>query len=325
MDSLRFGVLGAARIAPPALIHPASTVDSVEVTRVAARDRARGEAFAAEHGIANVSATYADVIGADDVDVVYNPLPMNLHAEWTIAALEAGKHVLCEKPFASNADEAAEMVAAAQRTGMILGEAFHYFYHPYFQHVKALVDHGVIGDVTHLNAEFAISIGQPDIRWDYATSGGSTMDLGCYPIHWVRSIMGEQPAVDSATATVGTPNIDADLEGHLTFPSGATARIFSSMIADDESIKLEIHGTTGSITAINPLAPQNGNSVTVKSAQGSTSYTIDSGVTYAHMLRAFANHVTHGTPYPTAGQDSINNMATIDALYQAANLPKRGE
>ena len=145
---LRFGVLGASRIAPNALIDPISKIDSAAVTRVAARDRGRAEAFAVEHNIAEVSNDYRSLIEADDVDVVYNPLPIHLHKEWTIAALRAGKHVLCEKPFASNASEAAEMVSVAQETGLILGEAFHHWYHPLFQRLLELIREGVIGQVT---------------------------------------------------------------------------------------------------------------------------------------------------------------------------------
>ncbi|MCP4227364.1 MAG: Gfo/Idh/MocA family oxidoreductase, partial [Actinomycetia bacterium] len=192
---LRFGVLGAARIAPRALIDPVAKLSGVEVSRVAARDPQRAATFAADHDIAEVSATYAEVIAADDVDIVYNPLPMSLHAEWTIAALRAGKHVLCEKPFASNATEAADMVRVAEEEGRILGEAFHYFYHPLFRRILDEVASGRIGDLVRLEAEFETPVAKPNLRWDYATSGGSLMDLGCYPMHWVRQLAGEEPTV----------------------------------------------------------------------------------------------------------------------------------
>ena len=118
-DVLRFGVLGAARITPKALIDASADVHSMQITRVAARDEQRATAFAEKHKIPSVSESYQALIEADDVDVVYNPLPMNLHAEWSIAALRAGKHVLCEKPFASNAAEAQEMVDVASTEGPV--------------------------------------------------------------------------------------------------------------------------------------------------------------------------------------------------------------
>lgn len=329
MDSstapLRFGILGAARIAPKALVQPADRLATVTVTRVAARDRDRAQAFADEHGIANVADDYADVLTADDVDVVYNPLPMSLHAEWTIAALRAGKHVFCEKPFASNADEAAAMVEAADETGRILGEAFHYRYHPMMQRILDLVGSGVIGEIREVDASFAISIGKPDLRWSYETAGGATMDLGCYPVHWVRDLLGE-PTVVGATTTADDddPLIDADLTMQLAWDGGATGRVHSSMIAEAPDISLRIIGSAGEIVAANPMAPQNGNLLTVRTPKGTTSGPVEAGVSYDHMVRAFVDHVMHDAPFPTKGTDSIANMAVIDAAYEAAGLPARG-
>jgi predicted dehydrogenase len=322
--TLRFGILGAARIAPKALAIPAAAVDSAEMTVVAARDRSRAEAFAAEHGVARVVDDYQAVIDADDVDVVYNPLPMHLHAEWTIKALRAGKHVLCEKPFASNAAEAAEMVRVAEEEGRILGEAFHHVYHPMFQRILDVIAAGTIGTVTRAEGYFNIAIGQPDIRWDYATSGGSLMDLGCYSTIWVRHAVGEEPTVTAAEAVEGPEHIDASIWAELAFPGGATGRVESSMTQDDGDIRLEVTGTAGSITAINPLAPQNGNTLTIRTEAGETSGEIVGGTTYEHMVRAFCDHVMHGLPFPTKGSDSIANMAAIDAMYTAAGLPLRG-
>jgi predicted dehydrogenase len=330
MTTLRFGILGAARIAPHGFIQPAADTTSVEITRVAARDRSRAEAFASEHGIAGVSASYDELIHSEDVDVVYNPLPMSLHAEWTIAALDAGKHVLCEKPLAANADEAMAMVRAARQSGMILGEAFHYWYHPLWARVLKLVHSGTVGTVEHVEARFNIAIKQPDIRWSFETAGGSLMDLGCYPMHWVRWVVGSEPAIKSAQAVVdpSAPNIDAAITADLEFADGVTAHVQSSMIADESkgehAIDLRIVGSEGEIHVENPLAPQNGNTLTISNNVGTTSGTIDAGVTYAHMIRAFADHVVHGTPYPTSGDDSIANMTAIDAVYRAADLPVRG-
>ena len=321
---LRFGILGAARIAPLALIHPVAKIDSAEVTRVAARDRSRAEHFADEHGIPNVADDYRAVIEADDVDVVYNPLPMSLHAEWTIAALRAGKDVFCEKPFASNATEAVEMVRVAEEEGRVLGEAFHYRYHPMFLRILDEVRSGRIGSVERVEGNFAISISQPDIRWDFETSGGSLMDLGCYPMSWVRHVTGENPKVVSASAEVGPPQIDASITAELSFPSGATGRVHSSMVSTVDDISMTIVGSSGEILAGNPMAPHNGNRLTIRTAAGSTSGPIEAGITYDHMVRAFVDHVVHGAPFPTSGQDSIDNMAAIDAVYVAAGLKIRG-
>lgn len=326
---IRIGLLGAARITPKALIEPVGKRSDVEITRVGARDRNRAEAFAAEHGIAGVSNSYAEVIEADDVDVVYNPLPMSLHAEWTIAALRAGKHVFCEKPFASNAIEAAEMVRVADEEDRVLCEAFHYRYHPMFAHILSELASGRIGELRRVEGVFAVPIsrespgGAVDIRWDYEASGGSLMDLGCYPMSWVRHVTGEEPTVVSAEAVEDPEKVDAFMTCELAFPSGATGSVTSAMERGPE-IALTITGSLGTIVANNPMAPQMGNQLTITTAAGTTAGPVDAGISYDHMVRAFLDHLVHGAPFPTMGQDSINNMAAIDAVYLAAGLPIRG-
>ena len=157
------------------------------------------------------------------------------------------------------------------------------------------------------------------------TAGGATMDVGCYPVHWVRDLCGE-PTVTSATATADTddPLIDADLTMELRFPNGATGSVHSSMIHEGFDVALRVIGSEGELHAANPMAPQNGNVLTVTTANGTTSGPVEAGIYYDHMVRAFVDHVAHGTPFPTSGQDSIANMAVIDAAYVAAGLPARG-
>src|SRR3954453_3465142 len=133
MAPLRIGILGAARIAPAALIKPARRVDEVEVAAVAARDRVKAERFASKHGIPTVHDSYESLLDDPTIDAIYNPLPNGLHGRWTIAALEAGKHVLCEKPFTANADEAEQVAEVEAATGLVAMEAFHYRYHPLAQ------------------------------------------------------------------------------------------------------------------------------------------------------------------------------------------------
>src|SRR3954471_11475035 len=144
---LRFGVLGAAKIAPGALVQPAKLGPEATVDVVAARDPERARRYAAEQGIPRVARDYAEVIADPEIDVIYNPLPMNLHEYWTIEALRAGKHVLCEKPFAANAAEAERMVEVAAQTGRLLVEAFHYRYHPLFERVLQIVQSGELGPI----------------------------------------------------------------------------------------------------------------------------------------------------------------------------------
>src|SRR5215831_15793093 len=164
---LRFGTLGAAQITPNALIKPSLQVRDAEIVAVAARDRRRAEEFAATHRIGRVHDTYQQVIDDPEVEAIYNPLPNSHHCEWTIAALRAGKHVLCEKPLASNAAEAEQMAGVARETGRFLGEAFHYRYHPLAARVRDLIRGGALGRLHHLEGNFSVPLPTDNIRYQW--------------------------------------------------------------------------------------------------------------------------------------------------------------
>ncbi len=324
---LRVGVLGAARIVRQALIDPLASLPDLRVSRIAARDLSRARTFAFDVGIPAVSATYADLVAADDVDIVYNPLPASLHAEWSIAALRAGKHVLCEKPFAANGAEAADMVAVAQAEGRCLGEAFHHRYHPLFERVLAVVASGALGPLHRVEGTFTTTISRPDIRWDSTTGGGSLMDLGCYVVSWFRHVTGEEPMAVRAEAEPdeADPLVDAAITAELTFPSGVTAHLHTSMRPEGEpERRLRVEGADGWLEVANPISPQRGNHLVIRTAGGRTVGPVDAGNSYVHMWRAFADHVAHRTPFVTSGDDAVANMAAIDAIYRAAGLPPRG-
>ena len=178
---LRLGILGAARIAPAALVGPGREVEGVRVAAVAARDVARAQHFAHRHGIERVCTSYDALIEDPDIDAIYNPLPNGLHCEWTVRALDAGKHVLCEKPLASNADEAAQMAEAAARNGVTLMEAFHWRYHPLAERVREILASGEIGTPRHFEASICFPLPFPnDIRYDLGLAGGAAVTMGSW-------------------------------------------------------------------------------------------------------------------------------------------------
>jgi predicted dehydrogenase len=323
---VRIGVLGAARIAPKALIDPARQIDTVEVAAVAARDPLRAEEFARQYGIGTVHSSYADLVADPSLDAVYVALPASEHAPWSIAALEAGRHVLCEKPFAMNATEAAAMVAVAERTGLQLVEAFHWRYHPM---ADRLIELGrLIGPLRRADGRFDAPIDPDDIRYQLSLGGGALMDLGCYPVHWLRTVTGEQPEVVQASAVEGPPRVDVTLAATLRFPGGLEASVRCSMAPDvqglPESAVLEMSGDAGWFTAANPLAPQSGNRIDGKLTDGTLiDESFDVGTSYYYQLRAFERAVA-GTEVPlTGGSDAIATMEVIDAIYQAAGLGAR--
>src|SRR5687768_4333668 len=190
-------------IAPPAVIRPARSSTVAEVVAVAARSTERAKAFADKHGIARVHGSYEDLLADPAVDAVYNPLPNGLHGKWTLAALAAGKHVLCEKPFTANADEAAAVADAVRASGLVVMEAFHFRYHPLALRLPEVV--AELGELRHVDARLCFPLPRfDDIRYSRALAGGALMDAGCYPVNLVR-LLGGEPEVRSARALLKGP------------------------------------------------------------------------------------------------------------------------
>jgi predicted dehydrogenase len=318
----RIGLLGASRIAPPAVIAPARTNPDFEVTVVAARDGERAKAYAAEHGVPAIAGSYAELVRRDDVDVVYNALPPAGHQEWTIAALEAGKAVLCEKPFAMDAGQAQTMVDAAQRTGRVLLEAFHYRLHRVMRDAVAIVRSGALGRLTRADAHFNVAIRKtPDeLRWRRELGGGGLMDLGCYPVHALRSLVGEAPQVVSARGRF-EDRVDVEIAAELAFPGGARASIACAMVAPAPSASLILEGERGRLEIVNFLAPQMGCRFTTTIDGQTEARPTDGPTTYEAQL-AHLGEVLNGKAAPlVGGADAVANMAAIDAIYAAAGRP----
>lgn len=324
--TFRIGILGAARIAPRAIIAPARQAPSVQVSAIAARDEAKANAFAHRHQIPRTHATYADLIADPEIDAIYNPLPNNLHAEWSMRALEAGKHVLCEKPIAANADEAAQMAAATERTGNVLMEAFHYRYHPLMARVLAILHSGEIGQIRRVETSMCIPLYRVgDIRWRYDLAGGALMDVGCYTIHLLRTLAGGEPTVTNARAWLRSDEIDRVVKADFTFESGITGKIHCSMWSP-ALLKLgaKVIGDKGELTIRNPYLPQYYHRITTRTAAGVRHERVDSTSTYAYQLTAFINAIQMRTPFPTDMADAIANMRVIDDVYAASGLKLRG-
>ncbi|MEM7100884.1 MAG: Gfo/Idh/MocA family oxidoreductase [Pseudomonadota bacterium] len=323
---LRFGTLGAANITPRALIYPCVDEPGVTVYAIAARDRVRAAAFASAHHIPQVLDDYQQVVSHPKVDLVYNPLHIPAHMEWTLAALSNGKHVLCEKSLACNAQEAQTMAQAAQDAGLVLMDAFHYRYHPIFARAKEIYDSGELGEIHTIAAAFHIPVTDPDgIRMNYRLGGGVTMDIGCYPISWVRHITGLEPTAVAATAEVGPPNVDVMLRTELDLPGGIKATTSGDMRGDAKfQAYLRVEGTLGYMHLINPLVPQIGHTLRVSIGNNLREESLDRRSTYGYQLDAFLAAVNHGESLPTDAWDGVAQMRVIDQAYTAAGLPLRG-
>ncbi len=324
---LRFGILGAARIAPLALIQPATLLPGVSVTAIAASSVAKAQAFADDHNIATVTESYAALVESPHLDAIYNALPPKLHEQWSVAALECGKHVLCEKPFAMNAAQGRRMVMAANASQRILVEAFHYRYHPYFQRVLDLLADDVIGDIRHINARFDVRIpyNSSEFRHNPMLGGGALMDLGCYPLHWVRTLMGSEPRVSQATCVRSAAGVDVATRASLRFSGGATAEISTAMdetAAERHHARVVIEGDKGRLTLENPIAPHNGNKIITEVDGASRSESVSGESTYYYQLKHFIAAADGSEALLTGGEDAINNMQLIDHIYTAAGFER---
>jgi predicted dehydrogenase len=316
---LRIGLLGASKIAPTAVIEPARNNPAFVVTAVGARDVQRAHAYALEHGIPAVADGYADLIAREDVDIVYNALPPVGHEEWTIAAVEAGKTVLCEKPFAKSSGPAKAMVAAAEAAGQVLLEAFHYRHHNVIRRAEAIVRSGVLGRLVRAEAMFDANIPRdPDeLRWRADLGGGGLMDLGCYPLHALRTLIGSEPRIVGARARF-EDGVDAEMSASLMFAGEVEASLACSMIAERPAATLTLTGEQGSLNIINYLAPQIGCRFTTTIGGVTITEPTEGPSTYAAQLEHLRAVLQDGAAPLVGGPDAIANMTAIDAIYEAA-------
>ena len=326
MSRLRVGVLGAAKIVPAALLKPAAANADVEVAAIAARDPERAAAFATKHGIPTVHRTYESLLGDASLDAVYIPLPNGLHGRWTVAALDAGLHVLCEKPFTANAEEAQLVADAAAASGRVVMEAFHWRYHPLAARMVEIVRGGELGDLRVIEAAMCFpNFRRNDIRWQRELAGGALMDAGCYAIHWARTLAGTEPEVVWAASLMRAHDIDRRTEVDLAFPGGVTGHILASMWSTSIlRLMLRVEGTRGTLKVLNPIAPQYGSRMTVNVAGKKRRVKVAAdGTTYDYQMKAFVAAIRNGAPTLTPPAESVANMRVIDAAYRAAELEPR--
>jgi predicted dehydrogenase len=326
--NIRIGLLAASRIAEGAVVEPARSVPGIEVAGIAARSRDRAVEAAARWSVPLVFDSYDALISSPDIDAVYVATPASLHREWTIAAIEAGKHVLCEKPLAANAEDAARIAEAADNSDVVVMEAFHWRYHPLVAQMRSIIDAGILGSIEHIDARFEVDasvIPATDIRWDLAIGGGAMMDIGCYPASWVRWAIEGEPTVDGAQAVCPVPNIDGSLSAELSWPSGVTGTMFGSMVSETpgHNASLEIIGANATMLVDNPIAPQNGASLQIRSGDSVADIPVLPGSTYVSQLVAFRDAIAFGSPFPTTTRDGVATMELIDACYVAAGLDPR--
>ena len=328
MEPLRLGILGAARIAPDSIVTPAG-LTGARLVAIASRDRRRAEAFAAVHGVERVLDSYAEVIADPAVEAVYNPLANGLHGPWNLAALAAGKHVLSEKPFASNADEAAEVRDAGRRAGVVVADGFHYLYHPVTRRLHALLASGELGELRHVEVRMVNPAPAPDDpRWSLPLAGGALMDLGCYSLHAHRvlaPLAGGEPVLVAARGGErrGLPGVDEWLDADLVFPSGATGLAHCNMAGEAQELTYRIVGSRGEAKVANFILPHRDDRLLVRIGTDERVEHLGNRSSYTYQLEAFTAAVRTGAPMPTDSDDAVATMQMIDRVYRAAGFEPR--
>jgi xylose dehydrogenase (NAD/NADP) len=305
----RWGILSTARI-NGSLLEGARVARGVEVAAVASRDRARADAFAQAQGIPRAHGSYEALLADDGVDAVYIPLPNSLHHEWTMRALAAGKHVLCEKPYTRHAAELEEAFDLAERNGLVLSEAFMWRHNPQTRRLLELLPE--IGELQTIRATFAFSLREPtNIRLSRELEGGSLMDLGCYCVSGARLLAGEPERV-YGEQFVGPSGVDIRFTGTLRHPGGVVAEFTSSLTYEHQG--LEAIGTRGRLFVPDPwhctagMVEVNGRAEHVPRANS-----------YALELEDVGAAI-RGESRPLLGRaDARGQARTIEALYAAAD------
>jgi D-xylose 1-dehydrogenase (NADP+, D-xylono-1,5-lactone-forming) len=319
IEPLRWGVLSTANIGRRAVIPALQASPTNTVLAVSSRDAEAATAFAAETGAARAYGSYAELLADDDVQAVYVPLPNALHAEWTVRAIEAGKHVLCEKPLAESAAACLRMHAAADAAGVRLMEAFMYRHHPRTRHLLDLVHGGGLGEVSWIRASFSFAVRDPaNVRLNAALAGGALMDVGCYGVDVARALAGHEPTVAQADAVWASSGVDETLVGSLRFAGGLVAQIACSLAAH-RTETVEVVGSEGRLTVARAFLPGTEACEIVVERDGRPPERIAfEGVDqYRLMVEGFERSVQSGET-PALGQDGGRNLRAIEGLLASA-------
>lgn len=314
---LNWGLLSTARI-NRALIKPLRASKRTRLLGVASRSHSSAEAYAREWDIPRAYGNYEDLLNDPEIDIIYNPLPNHLHAEWTIRALKAGKYVLCEKPLALSLEEVDAIIAASNETGKFAAEAFMYRHHEQTLKVKELVDSGAIGRIQLIKGAFTFTLTREnDIRLTKEFGGGSLWDVGCYPISYARMIVGEEPVEVFGIQVLGPGGCDESFYGQIRFPSGVHMQ-FDCGFASPLRSYIEIVGTGGTVNIPNPFKPGLKNEIYVKRGDREETVKIKGRELYLGEVEDMCDSVLTGKPPGISLADSRGNTAAILRLLESA-------
>lgn len=326
---LRWGLLSTAQI-NRALIRPLRASDRNQLVAVASRSMEQAESYARERDIPRAHGSYESLLADPEVDVIYNPLPNHMHAEWTIKALHAGKHVLCEKPLVLTLQEVDDIAHAAKETGNIVAEAFMYRHHPKTLKVKEIVDSGVLGDLQIIRGMLVATFNLEDnYRMVKEMGGGSLWDVGCYPVSYTRLIVGEKPRevfgwqVEGAalSESKGPTGIDETFMGQMRFENGVLAQ-FVCGFASPFRTSMEIIGSRGTLTVPVPFHPGKNDKIYLQLGDEIETIEIPDQELYIGEVEDMADAVLLGREPRMSLSDSRAIIEIILGLFESARTGK---
>lgn len=319
---LRWGLLGTAHI-NRRLIPAMRAARRSAVAAVASRDAVRAAAYAREWRIPVAHVTYEALLRDGNIDAVYIPLPNSLHVEWTLRALDAGKHVLCEKPLALNADDVDRVEAVARARERVVAEAFMYRHEPLFARVIELARGGAVGALHSINSGFTFLRSRAsDIRLDPGLGGGSLWDIGCYPVSAAIAIAGSSPLSVFGFAPATVEHVDESFAGLLRFPDNVVATIYSGFNAAYRTW-LDVAGAEGSLRATNPFKPGPIESIELQRDDRTQTIPVDgSPLLFVRQVDDFVGAALDGRPSAVTLRDSRSVAAALSALHRSAELER---
>lgn len=318
---LKWGLLSTARI-NKALIEPLRTSKRNSLLAVASREKDRADAYAREKKIDRAYGSYADLLADPEVDVIYNTLPNHLHAEWTVKAVEAGKHVLCEKPLALSLEEVDTIAAAAQRHGRVVAEAFMYRTHAQTLLLREMVKSCKLGNIRMVRSSFTfVMTNTDDYRWKPEMGGGSLWDIGCYPLSFTRAVLAAEPLEVFGWQVTGPTGIDDSFAAQMRFPGDVFAqfdcsirvpfRVFMEIVGDEATLRIPRPFNPGAQETLELIRPGKTDTITVK---GMTPYLSE--------VEDMADAILMAKPPVISLADSRANVAAILALFASAKTRK---
>jgi xylose dehydrogenase (NAD/NADP) len=318
---LHWGLLSTAHI-NRALIPPLRASKRNQLAAVASRTQESADHYAREKKIPRAHGSYESLLADPEIDVIYNPLPNHLHAEWTIKAVEAGKHVLCEKPLALNVDEVDAMQAAARKHGRIVMEAFMYRHHPQTLKVQELVKSGSLGTLKLVRGSFSFMLSREgDVRLDPAMGGGSIWDIGCYPISYTRTILSENPLEVFGWQVTGPTGIDETFVGQMRFSKDVHAQ-FDCSFAIPFHAFMEIIGSNGTLNIPKPFQPYENEKIYLTRGDKTETIKIKGQELYIGEVENMADAILLGHEPRISFEDSRANVRVIGALLESARVGK---